>query len=366
MPSVGASTAVLVTGATGFIGRQVLRHLLSAGRSVIAIARPRQDLSAYARVIRAIGHIPGKRRLEVIEADLAKPQQGLTSEVLHRLRDTVETVIHCAGDTAFFPADMEQFRAGHIDGPLGLLAALVGGRLQHWGHLSTAYVCGKRSGTVFEDEGDVGQEFHNPYERVKLESETSMREAGDRFGIDVRIFRPSAVVGAAPDTAGGQPSNLFFIFIRMMEGLAKLSHRLKVRLRIEAAPTARFNIVPVEYVAQGLVALAEHPAGAGKTFHLVVSDAPAQETMLAMIANYFGLPGLSLVDACRTPLTKPSALERQVARLQAPYRDYFTQDVHFDDRVARELLDRLGLRCPILDAPEVHRLIDQALQCSAS
>jgi hypothetical protein len=98
----------------------------------------------------------------------------------------------------------------------------------------------------------------------------------------------------------------------------------------------------------------------------VVSDAPAQEAMLAMIADYFGLPGLSIVDACRTPLTKPSALERQVARLQAPYRDYFTQDVQFDDRVARQLLDLLGLPRPILDAQEVRRLIDQALQWPAS
>jgi hypothetical protein len=84
-----------------------------------------------------------------------------------------------------------------------------------------------------------------------------------------------------------------------------------------------------------------------------------------MIADYFDLPGLSIVDACRTPLTKPSTIERQVARLQAPYRDYFTQDVHFDDRVARELLDRLGLPRPILDAQEVRRLIGQAIGCPA-
>jgi thioester reductase-like protein len=366
MPSVGASTAVLVTGATGFIGRQILRHQHSAERSVIDIARPREDHSAHSRVVRAVGHIPDKRQLEVIEADLAMPHLGLSASVLHRLQDMVEMVIHCAGDTAFFPADMEQFQAGHIDGPLTLLAALASGRLQRWGHLSTAYVCGKRSGTVFEADGDVGQDFHNPYERVKLSAETSMRAAGDRFGVDVRIFRPSAVVGPAPDTAGGQPSNLFFIFIRMMEGLTQLSQRFKVRLRIEAAPAARFNIVPVEYVARALTALADHPDGAGKTFHLVVSDAPAQEAMLAMIAGYFDLPGLSIVDACRTPLTKPSALERQVARLQAPYRDYFTQDVHFDDRVAREMLDRIGLPRPVLDAQEVHRLIDQALQWPAS
>jgi hypothetical protein len=88
--------------------------------------------------------------------------------------------------------------------------------------------------------------------------------------------------------------------------------------------------------------------------------------MLAMIADYFGLPGLSIVDACHTPLTKLSTLERQVARLQGPYRDYFIQDVQFDDRGARALLDRLGLPRPILDAVEVRRIIDQAIGCPAS
>jgi thioester reductase-like protein len=365
MPPVSASTAILVTGATGFIGRQVVRHLLACDRSVIAMARPQEEISTEARVMRAVGHIPDGRQLEVIETDLRNPRHGLTPAVLRRLRDTVETVIHCAGDTAFFPTDMGRFRAGHIDGPLELLAALHGGRLRCWGHLSTAYVCGKRSGTVFEDEGDVGQDFHNSYERVKLDAETAMRAASDRLGIDVRVFRPSVVVGPAPETAGGQPANLFFAFIRMMEALARLSLSFNVRLRIEAAPKARFNIVPVEYVAQALVALADHPDGAGKTFHLVVSDAPVQEAMLAMIADYFRLPGLSVVDACRTPLAKPSSLERKVARMQAPYHEYLTQDLHFDDRVARALLDRVGLPRPTLFGKEVHRIIEQALLCPA-
>jgi hypothetical protein len=147
----------------------------------------------------------------------------------------------------------------------------------------------------------------------------------------------------------------------MMEALARLSPPFNVRLRIEAAPRARFNIVPVAYVARALVALAEHPDGAGKTFHLVVSDPPVQEAMLAVIADYFGLPGLSIVDAGRTPLVQPSSLERKVARLQAPYREYLTQDLHFDDRVARGLLDRLGLARPTLLLREVHRIIEQAL-----
>jgi thioester reductase-like protein len=311
--------------------------------------------------MRALEGLPKACRVQVIEADLSHPRLDLAPEVVHFLRDRVETVLHCAGDTAFFPADMKRFRVGHIDGPVALLAALHGGRLRRWGHLSTAYVCGKRSGTVFENEGDVGQDFHNPYERVKLEAETAMRAASERLGVDLRVFRPSVVVGRAPVTAGGQPSNIFFTFIRMMQALAQLTQRFHVRVRIDAAPKARFNIVPVEYVAEALVALAEHPDGAGKTFHLVVADAPVQEEMLAMIADYFGLPGLSLIDTRDTPLAMPSAIERKIARMQAPYREYMTQHLQFDDRVARTLLDRLGLTRPTLFPEEVHRIIDQAL-----
>jgi thioester reductase-like protein len=361
-----AYEATLVIGATGFIGRQVVRHLLSGGHSVIAMARPQAEVSARTRVISAISYIPRPGQLEVIEVGPSTPPHNLTPEQLRHLRGAVDTVIHCAGDTAFFPTDMGQFRAGHIDGPLALLAALHGGRLRRWGHVSTAYVCGKRSGTVFEDEGDVGQEFHNPYERVKLHAETAMRAMSDRLGIDLRVFRPSVVVGPVSETAGNLPANLFFNFLRVLESLARLSHCSNVRLRIEAAPRARFNIVPVEYVAQALVALVEHPEGTGKTFHLVVSDPPVQEVVLAMIADYFGLPGLSLVKARSPCLARPSSLERKIARIQAPYREYLTQELHFDDHVARTLLDRVGLPRSTLDAAEVHRLIELARLTPAS
>jgi thioester reductase-like protein len=218
---------------------------------------------------------------------------------------------------------------------------------------------------VFEREGNVGQRFHNPYEQVKLEAEEAVRGAGARLGVDVRVFRPSVVFGAAPETLGGNPSNRFFAFIRMMAALARVPNTSDVRLRIAAAPKARFNLVPLEYVATAMVVLAEHPDGIGETFHHVVSDPPTQEAMLDMIAEYLGLRGLSVVDARRTRLKDPSPLERRVAHMGAIYLDYLTQDLHFDDRVARRLLDRSGVPRPTLLPNDVHRVLDQALMPSA-
>jgi thioester reductase-like protein len=352
---------VLVTGATGFIGREVVRRLLATGRSVVALGRGRDGRGAADRLGAAVGLAPDGGRLAAIEADLVRPGCGIASADWARLRAGVETVVHCAGETTFFPGEPSTFRTGHVDGPLALLQGLEGGRLRRWAQLSTAYVCGRRSGTVFEGDGDVGQSFHNPYERVKLEAEARLRGAAARAGVAVRVFRPSVVVGAAPTTTGGQPSNLFFDFIRLVEGLARLANGGAVPLRIAAAPRARFNIVPVEYVAAALVALIEHPGGVEQTFHLVVSDAPTQAAMLEMITARLGVRGLVLVDHRDGPLVEASALERRVARMLAAYREYLEQDVHFDDTGARRLLADRGVAPPRLSPDTVQRLVDLAL-----
>lgn len=81
---------------------------------------------------------------------------------------------------------------------MALLEALSEKGLRSWSQISTAFVCGRRMGTVYEFEGDVGQDFYNGYERLKLESEICVTRACAQLGIEWRIFRPGIVVGPAP------------------------------------------------------------------------------------------------------------------------------------------------------------------------
>lgn len=350
--------SVLVTGATGFIGREIVGRLLAAGRHVVALARGRDGMTARDRVAAAVAEGRAAGYLDVVEGNLAAPDCGLHPKSWRLLRTTVTTVINCGGDTRFEPDTPLPYLAGHVHGPVRLMEGLAGGRLTHWAQLSTAFVCGQRSGTILEREGDVGQRFHNSYERVKLEAERVLRIAGGELGVDVRTFRPSIVVGAAPATAGGAPSNLFFGFIRMLAALAA-SHGRPGALRVAAAPRAPFNIVPVEYVATAVVTLAEQACGVRTTCHLVVRHAAAQAEVLRTLTDRLGVRGVSLLDA-REPLAHPSALERAVARRLEPYRAYLTQDVRFDDATAVELLAHHGLEPPTLSTALVHRLVDHA------
>ena len=94
----------------------------------------------------------------------------------------------------------------------------------------------------------------------------------------------------------GNPSNLFFAFIRLAAALAQWPAAAGARLRVAGAPHAPFNLVPLEYVADATLALAEHPDAAGGTFHLVVRDAPRQSLMSDMLAERLGLaPGDPIV-----------------------------------------------------------------------
>lgn len=353
--------SVLVTGATGFIGREVVRRLLAARRPVVALARGRDDAPALERVVTAVGCPAAASELDVVEGDLALARCGLGSAEWRRLRAEVEIVINCAGDTRFEPMAMEPYVAGHIDGPRRLLEGLSGGRLSRWAHISTAFVCGRRSGTILESEGDVGQAFNNAYERVKLEAERAVRAAGARRGVDVRVFRPSIVVGAAPATTGGNPSNLVQGFIRMLAALARMPDGVVPALRVAAAPSAPFNIVPVQYVATAILALAERPDGADKTFHLVARDVPTQATVLRAITERLGIRGVSLVDSRRQPLEDPSPFERAVARTLEPYRAYLTNELRFDDATAASLLERCRVERPTLSTGAILGLVDQAL-----
>ncbi|HMH49582.1 MAG TPA: SDR family oxidoreductase [Candidatus Acidoferrum sp.] len=353
---------VLVTGVTGFVGREVARELLRTGRSITVLARARDGVPAAARVAAAVGATTDDERVKMIEGDLAVADCGLHARDWRSLQTSVDTVIHCAGDTTFAPERLEPFEAGHVGGPRRLLEGLAGGRLRRWVHVSTAYVCGQRQGLIRESEGDLGQAFHNVYERVKLASETALRAAGARAGVAVRIARPGIVVGPAPLTGGGAPSNLLFDFVRLTATFATLAAGRPLTLRIEAAARARFNFVPLDYVAAALVHLAEpEPSWGSDTVHLVAHDPPTQAEVLETITERLGVRGLTLVDA----LDDPSPLERRVARMLRSYRPYLGRHVTFDDTHARHTLPPALWRRATLSRTSLHALIDLALTTEA-
>lgn len=148
---------VLVTGVTGFVGEALLHLMLSEvpGVRVTLLVRPKGSTTGAARVasllrkpifaevVEAAGGIEAliTARIGVLEGDLADTPA---------LPVGLDAVVHCAGDVSFDPPVDEGFRT-NVVGTRELLARVrESGPGVHYVHISTAYVAGRRRGSIPE------------------------------------------------------------------------------------------------------------------------------------------------------------------------------------------------------------------------
>jgi long-chain acyl-CoA synthetase len=316
---------ILLTGATGFVGMELLVRILEeTDRDVIALVRAADTASAQARIDEVLARLlapadrPRRGRVRAQAADLTAPGLGLSPMTRDRLAGTIGTVVHCAASISFALA-LDEARQINVDGTREIVAlaeeAAERGSLDRVIHVSTAYVAGEREGCVREDEGDVGQRFRNTYERTKLEAEDVVRGSG----LPAAILRPSIIVGDS--VTGWTPA--FNVVYWPLQAFAR-----GLFPTVPADPDARLDIVPVDSVADALLELVRGPVRDG-AFHIVAGDgAPMNADLATMAADAF--------DAEPPRFVGPG--EDQAAELRAgPLLPYFRVRNTFDDARGRSL-----------------------------
>lgn len=278
MPTTGGP--VLITGATGFVGMELLVRILEqTDRDVIALVRACDNEAAQGRIdevlemLLAPGERPRHGRVRAQAADLTSPGLGLSAMARERLVGSIGAVVHCAASISF-TLELEDARQINVDGTREILAlakeACDDGTLDRFVHVSTAYVAGERDGCVSEGDGDVGQSFRNTYERTKLEAEELVRASG----VPAAILRPSVIVGDS--VTGWTPAFnvIYFPLQAFARGLFP---------NVPGDADARLDIVPVDTVADALLELLCGPVLEGN-FHVVAGDTAPTNTELATLA----------------------------------------------------------------------------------
>ena len=307
--------AVLLTGATGFVGTELLDRLLERGdRPVHALVRAADDHAAAER-------LPAHPRLNVLAGDIEQPGLGLSEANRARVAEEVTTVVHCAASVSF-DLSLEESRRINVDGTRNVLElAERCSRLERLTYVSTAYVAGEPRGLFREDQLDVGQRFRNPYERSKFEAEQVLRERA--AGMPLQILRPSIIVG---DSRTGRTSS-FNVLYGPLKAFA--------RGRIPAIPARRsapVDIVPVDYVAdRAYELLTDGPDG---TFHLVAGrNATTVGRLLELTARSLRRkPPAVLPPGLYGSVVHPWLRHkyRGLRKLEV-YFPYFSMRVRFDD-----------------------------------
>jgi thioester reductase-like protein/short-subunit dehydrogenase len=281
----------VVTGGTGFIGRRVVSRLLDArpDAEVWVLVR-RQSLGRFERLADGWGE-----RAKPLVGELTEPDLGLTDEAVAELGD-VDHVVHCAAIYDITVAEPEQ-RAANVDGTRAVveLAARLDATLHH---VSSIAVAGDFHGEFTEADFDIGQQLPTPYHQTKFEAELLVRSAP---GLRHRIYRPAVVVG---DSRTGEMDKIDgpYYFFGVLAKLAVLPRLTPIML----PDTGRTNIVPVDYVADALVALMHAEGRDGQTFHLTSPKTIGLRGIYRGISAEAGLPPLrgSLPRSMATPLLK--------------------------------------------------------------
>jgi nucleoside-diphosphate-sugar epimerase len=250
-----------------------------------------------------------------------------------------DIVIHCAA-TVRFDLDEADYRAVNVDGVAYMLELAEAGDMAVL-HVSTAYVCGARDGTIREDDPLPDGGFANGYEASKAAGERLVRASNLRWA----IARPSIVVGEHGSGAIRQFDTTYAAFKLIAEG--------RVR-HMPARAGATLDFVPIDHVAKGIVTIAASlaatsGASSGGTFHLVSGQPLPVADFTGAIGAYpqFHEPELVAPENF-DPAGLPAIERRLFKRIAGLYASYFQRDPHFDDSAFRKIG---GEACPATDKP---------------
>jgi myxalamid-type nonribosomal peptide synthetase MxaA len=284
-PAAASPSAVLLTGATGFLGAYLLRDLLRATQAKIyCLVRAGSPHEAAARLGRALDRyelreLASNPRVTALCGDLTKPFLGIPPDRFASLSREIGAIYH-NGAAVDFTASYETLKPCNVSGTREVLRLAGLGIPKAVHYVSTVSVFGENppppSGFTEEDFPPAREKLIGGYAQSKWVAERMVRIAAER-GLPVTIHRPSTIFG---DSRSGV-CNTGDVLCRMIEGCIELG----------SAPDMDepLNVVPVDYASAAIVFLSGQPDALGKTFHLTGTETISAKALIDGVRE-FGYP----------------------------------------------------------------------------
>jgi thioester reductase-like protein len=364
-----SDSSILLTGATGLLGRSLLRDLAAAGRRVAVIVRGSKTAAAADRVDELLDDWREVAGAEVacpvvLEGDLSVAGLGLSSEQRGWIARNVREMVHSAASLSFQlrEADGEPYTS-NVTGTRHVLALCRETGIRRIHHVSSAYVCGLREGRILETELDVGQTPGNDYERSKIVSEGEAAAAGC---FDVcTVHRPSIIVGdlvhGFTNTFHGfyKPLRIVQPFVEAFVGAELPPGSLLDVLGMTGRECK--NLVPVDWVSAAMTRIILDESLHGRTYHLTSGAATSVATLCRVFEGLVVEMAADLrrqrearAAGRRPPAFDAATLGRLFVDQMHVYRAYWRDDPTFDaSHTCRALPD---LPAPALDEESIRRL----------
>ncbi len=242
--------SVLVTGASGFIGRHLTGRLLERGAALRVVTRNPDRLPAEWR-----------GRVEVVTGSLS--DKGTIESVMKG----ASLVFHLAGETQ----DQASMQAVNTEATRALVQAARAAGAKRFVHLSSVGVIGAdKPGTITEE---TPCRPKNEYERTKLEGERAVLDFARSSGLDAMVVRPTIVFGEGVG--------------RSLDSLLEWLKAVQRGRFVFIGKQAVANYVYVGDVVEAMLLLSERPSPRGETFH--VADPASMRDFVGAMAEALGV-----------------------------------------------------------------------------
>ena len=286
---------VLLTGATGFLGRYLaldwLERMDLVDGKVICLVRAKDDDAARARLDATfdsgdetlLAHYRelAADHLEVLAGDKGEADLGLDPQVWQRLADTVDLIVDPAALVNHVLPYSELFGPNAV-GTAELIRLALTTRQKPFAYVSTIGVGAGIEPGKFVEGGDIRQisavrqideSYANGYGNSKWAGEVLLREAHDLCGLPVSVFRCDMIL--ADTTYAGQ-LNLPDMFTRLMFSLVATGVAPESFYQLDAdgqRPRAHYDGLPVEFIAEAIstlgAAVARESKSGFETYHVM-------------------------------------------------------------------------------------------------
>ncbi len=347
-----------VTGATGFIGKRLVKKLLERkGSTVYFLVRAQSaDKVADLHAHWGLNTAKAQSRAVPIHGDLTAKKLGVSAADIKRLKGNIAHLHHLAA-VYDLSADEESQMAVNIDGTRHMVEFAQAIEAGHVHHVSSIAAAGLYEGVFREDMFEEAEGLDHPYFMTKHESEKIVRQA---CKLPWTVYRPAMVVG---DSTTGEMDKIDgpYYFFKLIQRMRQVLPPWLPSVGLEGG---RINIVPVDFVVNALDHISHQPAIGNRCFHLVDPVGYRVGDVLDIFSRAAHAPRMNLFVNAALLGFIPKGVKKGLMAL-APVRrirnaamkdlglpeDIFTfinYPTRFDRRDTDAMLKGSGVECPNL------------------